>query len=210
VSVHQPTGTAGDPEKTREALSKEAEDILVEVRSRRDEVEKLYGVITDTSTTGAFRDEAKAQKADADTWRKTAIGFGIAAALLAIAAIVLAALYPDRASSTSAIVAKVTATLVAAGIAAYAGRQSGRHREREEEAKRLELELVAFPPFIESLDDTQKREVRKEFAERAFRGQRIEGTQRRLFRKEDSMGVALPELVAAIVAAVKQAEKSGR
>lgn len=195
-------------DETQKQLEKDVEAVLAEVRSRRDEVEELYGVITDTSTTGAFRDEAREQKKAADDWRKVAIGFGLAAAVLAVAFIVLSALAPDKASSTSAIIAKVTATLVAAGIAAYAGRQSGRHREREEEAKRLELELVAFPPFIDSLDDDQKRDVRKEFADRAFRGRPEQAPTRSLFRKQDSFGVGAPELLDALLKATQKSDGS--
>lgn len=202
------TGLKESAEKTGKYLTGKADEVLVEVRARQDEVEELYGVITDTSTTGAFRDEASAQKKAADRWRWVAVGFGVLAALIAVGSIVLSAVYPDETSGTSAVVAKVTATLVAAGIAAYAGRQSGRHREREEEAKRLELELVAFPPFIESLDEGQKRDVRKEFADRAFRGRPAEPSGKSgWFRKEDSFGVALPDLIAMVVAAVKRSDQ---
>lgn len=157
-------------DETVTQLTENSEEVLAQVHARRDEIEKLHGVITDTSTTGAFRKEAYEQKEAADRWRLVAVCFGVVAAVLAVGAVVLATVQPDQATSASAIVAKVAATLVAAGVAAYAGRQSGRHRQREEEAKRLELELVAFPPFIESLEDDQKRDVRKDFARRAFRG----------------------------------------
>lgn len=156
-------------EETVTGLTDSSTKVLSEVEDRRAEVEKLHGVITDTSTTGAFRKEATEQKKAADTWRRVTVVFGSIAAALAVAAVVLATIYPDRATSTSAVIAKITVTLAAAGVAAYAGRQSGRHRQREEESKRLELELVAFPPFIESLEEDQRREVRKEFADRAFR-----------------------------------------
>jgi len=198
-------------EQTAKQLDSASEEVLVRVRSRLEDVERLHGVIADTSTTGAFREEAKTQKAAADKWRVAAVGFGVAAALLAVGAIVLAALEPDTSSSAGAIVGKVTATLVAAGIAAYAGRQSGRHREREEEAKQLELELVAFPPFIESLGEDQQRDVRQAFAERAFKGRpAADGPRRGLFRKEDSFGVAVPELAAVVTAAIRQAERADK
>lgn len=191
-------------EATAERLDAEAEKVLEDVQARRADVERLYGVITDTSTTGAFRDEAKAQKEAADKWRWVAVGFGVISALVAILAIVLAFVAPDKATTTSAITAKVTATLVAAGLAAYAGRQSGRHREREEEAKRLELELAAFPPFIDSLDESQKRDVRKAFADRAFRGRPEQAPHRALFRKDDSFGVAVPDLVQLVLEAARK------
>jgi DNA polymerase III alpha subunit (gram-positive type) len=197
-------------EATSTKLTEVADEALEKVKGRLEEVEKLHGVIADTSTTGAFREEAKTQKKAADKWRVVAVGFGITAAVLAVGAIILSAVNPDAASSAGAIVAKVTATLVAAGIAAYAGRQSGRHRQREEEAKQLELELVAFPPFIESLEDDQKREVRQAFAERAFKGRPTEIPHRSLFRKEDSFGLGVPEVAAVVAAVLRQVEKSDK
>ncbi len=77
--------------------------ILVTVHGRLEEVVKLHGVIADTSTTGAFREEAKTQKTAADEWRVVAVWFGILAAVLAVGAIVLAALEPDAASSAGAV-----------------------------------------------------------------------------------------------------------
>lgn len=180
-------------DETVTKLTANSEKVLEEVEVKRGEVEKLFGVITDTSTTGAFRKEADEQKTAADTWRETTVRFGSVAALLALAAVVAAVIWPDRANSASAIVAKVTVALAAAGVAAYAGKQSGRHRQREEEAKRLELELVAFPPFIESLDPEQKREVRKDFAVRAFRGRPADPEARGGPTAND--GVGLPALV---------------
>jgi hypothetical protein len=135
-----------------------------------------------------------------------AVAFGVVAALIAIGSILWAALEPDDVSSAGVIVAKVTATLAAATIAAYAGRQSGRHREREELAKRLELQLVAFGPFIHGLDVEDQRVVRKEFVARAFTGLPVSDSAKRgLFgRKDDNFGVT-PELVNAIATVLRSA-----
>lgn len=51
---------------------------------------------------------------------------------------------------------------------AYARMQSGDHRRREEAARRTELELVAFAPFVEGLDEAQRVALRKEVAQRLF------------------------------------------
>lgn len=188
---------------TKTALSSEANAVLDEVKARRDEVNDLYRVVTDSSTAGAFNEEAATQKTTADTWRQVAIGFGIAAAVIALGSIVWTAVDPGGVSSAGAIVAKVTATLAAAAIAAYAGRQSGRHREREEGAKRLELQLVALGPFIRELGEDEQRDVRKAFVERAFTGQGPADASQgggMFHRRQDGFGVT-QEMVNLIVAA---------
>lgn len=193
-------------EATAKDLSQRAEDLLTEVTEKKEQVDALYEVITDKGTAGAFHDEAKAQKTAADTWRNVAVWFGVATVAVAAISIALALLFSDVGTSASAISAKVALTLATAGIAAYAGRQSGRHREREEEAKRLELELVAFPPFIDSLDDEQKRKVRQQFADRAFRGRPVDAPRRPLLRKDDSFGVGTPELIELLVQALRRSD----
>lgn len=198
-------------DKINAELEGKARETLEVVDSRREDVERLYGVITDTATAGAFNKEAGEQKKAADTWRRFAIGFGLAAALLAVGFIIWAGLDEDAGDSVGAIVAKVTATLAAAGIAAYAGRQSGRHREREEEAKRLELDLVALGPFLEDLGTDEQQAVRKAYSERAFtgRGSTADGGRGLFGRKHDTFGLT-PELITAIAAAARSGGSSAQ
>lgn len=187
-------------DEKRNELETNGQETLSRVDEIRADVESLYGVIADTATAGAFNKEAAAQKLDADGWRKTAVGFGVAALVIATLAILWSALDRDTASSAGAIVAKVTLTLAAAGIAAYAGRQSGRHREREENAKQLELELVSLGSFIHDMPAEQQAQIRADFVQRAFTGRdHTEG--RSLFHKKDSFGLGGPEIVAIVKAA---------
>jgi hypothetical protein len=60
-------------------------------------------------------------------------------------------------NDNSAVIAKLGVSAVFGGLATYTARQSGRHRKKEEErARNLQLELTAFAPFIEPLDDDIK------------------------------------------------------
>jgi hypothetical protein len=151
--------------------------VLEDVRTKRDEVDDLYSVITNTGTASAFRDDAEQQKKAANTWRLVAVVFGVLAAV----ATGWAALSGSD-ESTQSLIARLALGAAAGGIAAYAARQSGRHRDREEEARRLELDLPAFGPFIESLPDEVRQRVREEFLKRVFVG-----------RKSPSDGPALTE-----------------
>lgn len=181
---------------TTAEAKEQAQAALNDVEARRKEVERIYGVITETGTAGKYHEEAEAQEKLADRWRNATVIFGCIATGLAI----YSSLSADGSSSLGEVVGRVTATLAAFGVAAYAGRQSGRHREREEEAKRLELELVTFPAFIDSLDAPQQSKLRESYIERAFRGRQAdqEAGRRGWFRKEDSTGTVIPELVALV------------
>lgn len=153
-------------QETADSIQTQAEEVLTEVRGKRDEVVKLYGIIGDTGTAGAFAKEADNQKEDADFWRWVAIGGGILTIGLALAAVVFAAKDPHG-SLTSHLAALLVAA-AAGGLTAYAARQSGHHRDREDESRRLELELTAFGPFMHDIAEPDK--AREAYAERLFKG----------------------------------------
>jgi hypothetical protein len=168
-----------EAEKASEGLSKQSEtllkkttqsinSVLADVREKREHVDELYGVITNTGTASAFRDDAEQQKSQANRWRWIAVLFAVLAAGAAAWAALSAA--HDADDSTHALIARLALGAAAGGIAAYAARQSGRHRQREEDARRLELELTAFGPFIESLPEDAQTEARREFLDRIFVG----------------------------------------
>lgn len=184
-------------------LNDHATEVLDTVKKRKAEVEELYRVITDTSTAGGFNKEATNQRDQADAWRRITVGFGVGAAVVAIGSIAWAAFDASGASSAGVIAAKVTATVAAATIAAYAGRQSGRHRQREEDAKQLELQLVAFGPFIQDMEPDDQQGARKDFISRAFVGPSSRHTRLGLTgSRQDDFGVT-PEFVELVTKIVR-------
>lgn len=149
-------------------IERQGEQAVAVLDEQKEKASRLVELVTTGSTAGAFSEEAKEQKRQADRWRWFAIVGGVVAVLVALAAVVLAA--EGIGNGASMIVAKVTAVTLLLGIAGYAAGQSGQHRRREQRAKRLELELVAFDPFTESLPVEEKNAVRKDFIERLFVG----------------------------------------
>lgn len=63
---------------------------------------------------------------------------------------------------------KSSATIVLLAIAGYMGKEAGAHRKEERDAKRAQLDLNAFNPFLTLMDEEDARELRKEFAHRIF------------------------------------------
>ncbi len=156
-----------DADNAIKELVERGRSILSELDSQREEATRLVDLVATSSTAGAFGKEAERQQEQADQWRANAIKIGLVAAAVGIAAVVASFLFD---ASASVVVAKVAAVALLIGIAGYAAGQSGQHRRREQRAKRLELELVAFGPFSEPLEPEQKLQVRKDFIERLFVG----------------------------------------
>jgi hypothetical protein len=151
---------AGLDERTGEIM-----DFLSE---KKQEAIDMVDTAATSTTAGAFKTEAEEQKEEADQWRLFALLGGFLAVLVALAAVVLAV--GEWGGGTALIVAKVTAVTLLLGIAGYAAGQSGQHRRREQRARRLYMQMVAFKPFSEPLPETEKNTVRKEFIERMFVG----------------------------------------
>jgi hypothetical protein len=149
-----------------EYKSKEIMDFLAE---KKQEAIDTVDTAATSSIAGGFKTEAEEQKDQADKWRNNAINLGILAAAVAIAAVVLAAV-GDGGNSAALLIGKIAVATLLLGIAGYAAGQSGQHRRREQRARRLYLQLVAFKPISEPLPDEKKNEVRKDFIERMFVG----------------------------------------
>ena len=160
------TTIAGQTTERAEALLATLDDATKDAEAKRSRVEKLYGLITDKATSGAFADEATAQQGQADAWRGHAVKFGIASAIVAVLAVAFSAL--DQNGSPSAHVGALVVAVLLSGLTGYAAKQSGSHREREVRARRLALELAAFGPFTDHMEEREN--ARKEYADRLFRG----------------------------------------
>jgi hypothetical protein len=130
------------------------------------EAERIVGAIATTTTIGGFQQEADRQKKTADSLRNLAVGTAVVAALIAIAGVIYHAFNSD--SNASDLGAKALASFVLFGIAGYLATQSGKHRDREERARRRELELAAFGPFIDDLPPDKQEILKENLTERIF------------------------------------------
>jgi uncharacterized coiled-coil protein SlyX len=145
-------------EEAQQDISRE----VGEIRRMQEESAQLVGAIAVTGTAERYGIEADTQQSIADRLRLTTIVLALAAVGMAV----WAAVHPNQ--SGGAIAAKLGVSLVLGGLAAYTARQSGRHRAREETARSLQLDLTAFGPFIESLQDEQQEEERVIMTRRTF------------------------------------------
>lgn len=149
-------------------LEYESKKVMDFLSEKKQEAIDMVDTAATSTTAGAFKTEAEEQKEEADQWRRNAIIGGAVAVLVALAAVVLAV--GEWGGGTALIVAKVTAVTLLLGIAGYAAEQSGQHRRREQRARRLYMQMVAFKPFSEPLPEAERNTVRKEFIERMFVG----------------------------------------
>lgn len=134
----------------RQSAAAEVEARVEEIRRMEREAGGLAGSIALAGTADRYGEEAKAQKVVADRLRLLTFAFAVAAVGMAVWAAT------HETGEWRLIAAKLAVSAVLGGLATYTGKQSARHRVREERARNLQLELTAFSPFIEPLDKAQQ------------------------------------------------------
>ena len=66
------------------------------------------------------------------------------------------------------LVAKIFATTTLVTGAAYSARQASKQEKVERYARKIEMELVAIDPFLASLDDERRSNVKEEISRKIF------------------------------------------
>lgn len=151
-------------EEAEQTAQERMEELVAEIIKMRDDSKKLVGEIGLAGTADRYRVDADGQGGTANKLR-------IAAFVIAALALIPAALVGfDVTGSDRSDLARGGLALVLAGLATYAGKQSGRHRDREERFRLVELQLTAFQPFTTSLTDEQRQQATLGFVERIFPG----------------------------------------
>lgn len=74
----------------------------------------------------------------------------------------------NESTSWVRLIAKIFATSTLVTGAAYAARQASKQEKVERYARRIEMELVAIDPFIDSMDEERKSAIKEEIARRIF------------------------------------------
>ena len=99
---------------------------------------------------------------ESDEQAKRAFRWSVAAValLLAAAAIPIRAGILDADQSPESVLGKAVIALILGAVAGYAANIAKHHRERSATARRLELEMASFGPFIAPLDPPDQKDLR--------------------------------------------------
>jgi hypothetical protein len=156
------TGFKQELDAVAETARQEVEASVEEIRRMEKESAQLVGAIGLAGTAERYSEEVKDQAKVANRLRLLTIALALGAVAMGVYAVVAG----DQ--TNQALAAKLAVSVILGGLAAYTARQSGRHRRREEQARRLQLELTAFGPFIEPLQPEQREEERVIMARKTF------------------------------------------
>lgn len=151
-------------------LETQASSLTSSLKEKDEQAAMILGQAAASVVAGGYIQEAREQRKEADTWRLIAIG--IAIAILALVAI-SQAFAPLEASASLEetlhdVLVRSPFGLVPTLVASFAIRESGKHRAREQTARRLALELTAFRPFLAELPVSDRNSVISKGASRYF------------------------------------------
>lgn len=143
----------------------EATKILKKVNDRREEVEKLVGVIGTLGVTSGYQTTANTARKTMWLWQGVTVTALIAVIWFAYDAF-LPAMQGDF--KVSGFVARVFLTVTVGVLAAYAGSQADRFFHMEKLNRKLALELAAIDPFIALLPIEEQQKFKLEVGRRTF------------------------------------------
>jgi len=148
-----------------ENVRKEAKTITSGLEELREEAKEIVGVISRTTMAGAYQILADEEKESADYWRKIAV-YGLIGII--VVAIVTLFGFGDDGLTTNEFLARAFASLTFGLLAAFAGREAGFHRRREQRNRRLQLELSSIDAYLESLPNEERDTIKAALADRLF------------------------------------------
>lgn len=145
-----------------ESSKTDVEERVADVERMQEDVRKMVDAVSLAATTEGYGKEATRQCKTANAWRWITVVAAFGAAVVAFFTV-----RPDD-IDLEVLIGKLVLSLILGGIAAYAAKQSGYHRNREQIARDLQLELAIFGPFIERLDPAQQQEERVQMTRKTF------------------------------------------
>lgn len=137
------------------------DDVLV----RKQEVEKLVGVIGNLGVTSGYLTTANEARTTVRVWQVITV-----IAMLALITVALVAFLPVIGGnfSWSSLAGRVFISFTVAVLAAYAASQADKYQKIERQNRRLALELEAIGPYIAPLPKEKQEEFRLTVGDRSF------------------------------------------
>jgi len=165
----QGTEIALEHKKELEALKEEfveaASKLRDELSERKEEVEKLVGVIGNLGVTSGYLNTANEAKTTLRVWQGITV-----IALVGLIVIAIVAFLPAIGGTFSwgSFAGRVFISLTFGVLAAYAASQADKYQKVERQNRRLALELEAIGPFIAPLPTEKQEDFRMKIGEKSF------------------------------------------
>lgn len=156
-------------ELQKEEIKRDGNDLIEEYRNKfeeyKEQVVNIVGIVNTNMFSHKYKQVADDSHKSARCWHALAVILMLAVGAFAVYAFVITV---KEDTNWVKLVAKIFATTTLVTGSAYAARQASKQEKVERYARKIEMELVAIDPFIESINDEEKTAIKKELAMRLF------------------------------------------
>lgn len=155
--------------KRRDELQQQSEATMESVNELHQKIKKLYGLVATDSVVGGHIQIAEREQKAAQNWRYATVGSIVVAMTWIIYTIfcLQPALEPIQVFWLQ-IGKSISLTALLISLAVYSSKQAALHRMNERRYRSFSLQVEAFDPFIESLNESDKQELKKALSTRIF------------------------------------------
>lgn len=149
------------------------EEIIDDGNEKHQAILELYELTAGDSVGAGYIKNADDEMKQANIWRRVSIGF-ISLTILWLSFVYFcnAGVFEFCKIGIEDFWAKIITAFSLTGVmlygAAYSSQQSTKHRNNEKRARWFALEIKAFDPFVSSLKEEQRHELKKQLSERLF------------------------------------------
>lgn len=146
-------------------LKSNTNETISTIEQQKIHAQKLVGIISNTGMAYGFQANANKERDEANTWKNVA-----ALSLIAwifIGGIFFALTY-DKDLTFAAVARQFLLSTPFVLLAGFAALQVNRHQKNERQMRQAELEIASIDPFLATLSDEDRNEVKREFANRYF------------------------------------------
>ena len=161
--------------KDKENFVSKIKSDISEIIDMRNHVRLLYQLTGNDATVGGYQSQAEIERKSADFYRIVAIILMISAAIALIGPY-LWELYTSQTHDFqwAIFLERLPLSTIILIPALYSARESGKHRSEERHLRTLQLQISTLEPFISTLADTKKKQIREQLVDKYFDGRRIE------------------------------------
>ncbi|MCF6193118.1 MAG: hypothetical protein L3J46_02155 [Kangiellaceae bacterium] len=144
---------------------KAATTLLSQLKAKKDEAANLVQIIGNIGVTGNYQKIAIEEKSTANRWRNIAL-----ALMLIMVGIIATTVFISVKEGFDWKIAifRIVAALILGVPAAYAARESAKHRSNETRNRSAELQLASLDPYLEKLPDEKKNQIKENLTEKFF------------------------------------------
>lgn len=157
-----------------EKYKDEASTLIGDMNEKHEQILQIHGLVGTDGVAGGYQKGAKEEHDAANLWRKISMGtLLITAAWILLKYFLGFDLTVAGQTNWAEIITAASLTLVLLGAAGYASKQSKLHRDTEQHLRWFALEVKAIDPFLSSLPEEQRNDLKNQLSQKLFGQNRL-------------------------------------